>query len=203
MKDIKILAIVFSILLVLTNSLQIVLGFDLLSFGQLAYLLTWFLLLPIILWRLLAYSINQISTYKLAAVLPLIIVLVGVGISFLIDPVKVDFYLYLNKREKAVALIEEKAVALIEAGQIETVEQLIRNNRNEFKVRSVQVSPKWVYDEKNEIEKPVIEYIYFTRYTIGFGDGSRGYIYSTDKNYISHFLDNGKTKKLKDHWYWR
>jgi hypothetical protein len=56
--------------------------------------------------------------------------------------------LYLNKREKAVALIEEKAVALIEAGQIETVEQLIRNNRNELKVRSVQVSPKWVYDEK-------------------------------------------------------
>jgi hypothetical protein len=62
-------------------------------YASLAYLLTWFLLLPIFLLTLLIHLISQISKNKLAAVLPLLIVLVGVRRAFLIDPVKVDFYL--------------------------------------------------------------------------------------------------------------
>lgn len=181
------MSILFSIIYILIESLRIVLGMGLLGLGSLTSFLM-FLLLPLVLIKLSIYSIKQISTHKLAALLPLIIVLFGVGISFLIDPVKVDFYLYLNQREKAVAMIE--------AGKIETVKHLIRNNHSSFHIRNVYIDRQLFDDEKETIIS-----FYLERYTVGFGEGSHGYIYTKDKEYTVE-LNRRKTKQLKEHWYW-
>lgn len=192
-KNLLFMSILFSIIYILIESLRIVLGMGLLGLGSLTSFLM-FLLLPLVLIKLSIYSIKQISTHKLAALLPLIIVLFGVGISFLIDPVKVDFYLYINQREQAVTLIE--------AGQRETVEQLIENNPSLFHVRSVFVTTNFIYDEKDNIEKELIKSIYLERYTVGFGDYSRGYTYTKDKEHTA-LLNRIKAKPLKEHWYWK
>lgn len=180
------------------------------SLGLLTLFVTPILLLIIGLTKLLPYILLNLNSNPLKSVFISLIVLIGVAISFSIDSVKADFYLYLNTREKAVSLIE--------SGQLETVQQLMKNNPKYFRsnyikinelsrsvlinAQSIEIKNDWSDNRNQNVQtQKIIQSIYFERYTVGFGDGSGGYTYVKDENFIADYKRN--EKELKEHWFWQ
>jgi hypothetical protein len=177
------LSILFSLILILGRVFFIDLySGGLLSLGQLTLFFITILLFIIGLTQLFPYIIHLLSTPKRNHFKILIIstiIIFGFLITCKVDPVEVDFFLYLSRREEAVSLIE--------LGQTKTAIEVIKKNRNYFKIRSVFI-------EHNSI--------YLERYTVGFGEGGYGYIYTVDEERIAE-LNKIKLRKLKEHWFWR
>ncbi len=153
------------------------------------------LIVPLIgLTMLLPYILSNLIAAPVKATIIIVIILINLGIYYLIDPIKSDFYLYLNKREKIVFMIE--------TNQIKIRERLILDNPQEFHVRSVHIQKKINESDEESQNNPTISSIYLERYTVNFGENSGGYIYTKDEEYTAE-LNGRKAKKLKEHWFWR
>jgi hypothetical protein len=195
--SITISSILFSFILIFERAFWIDLwSKDIIFRGQFAlfliFVVTQILFLIIGLTRLLPYILLNLNSKPLKCTFISLIILIGVAISFSIDPVKADFYLYLNTRKKAVSLIE--------SGQLETVQQLMKNNPQYFRsnyieikelsksiridARSIEISNDWS-DNRNQNgndnaqTQKIIRSIFFERYTLGSAEIPGGYIYDT------------------------